>query len=99
MRHVEPRWSERLIPSLVSDSATVSLVSDSVIRLRTDVFDDLCRDKGLRKQKDISAELGISSSQLGKVRAGTSQPGSKFIDRSLEVLGVPYRALFTKRAA
>lgn len=71
-------------------------MSDSVIRLRTDVFDDLCREKGYRRKKDISAALSISAAQLGKVRAGTSQPGVKFIDQALAVLDVQYPVLFTK---
>lgn len=65
------------------------------MRLETKVFDDLCKAKGYKKKAAIARALGVSDSQLGKVRAHASQPGPMFIHNTLALLGVPYAAVFS----
>lgn len=74
-------------------------MSESKLRLRTDVFDDLCKSRGLRTQKAVSEALKMSPAQLGKVRAGSLQPGPKFIDNSMAYFEVPYVVLFFRESS
>jgi len=79
----------------VSERDTVFPVSEFLVLLETEVFDGLCKAKGFKTQADIAKALKVSDSQLGKVRANSSQPGPMFIHNTLALLGVPYAAVFS----
>jgi hypothetical protein len=70
-------------------------VSEFLVVLETKVFDELARAKGFKTQAEIAKALKCSDSQLGKVRAHTSQPGPLFIHHTLTVFGVPYATVFS----
>lgn len=51
----------------------------TVIRLRTDRFDERARELGLDTENALAEYLGISRWALYRVRKGDAVPGEKFI--------------------
>lgn len=66
------------------------------MRLKVAEFDRLAELRGWKTARERCNALGISPAQLAKVRAGQSNPGAKFIDRTLAAFGVPYGVLFER---
>ena len=71
----------------------------TVVAMRFEVFDALCNARGLDQDLKRARALGISHTTLSRLRSGHTSAGGKVIRRAIELLGVPYAALFEERAA
>jgi hypothetical protein len=58
-----------------------------VLRLRLDVFDQLTDAKGWTTDAERARQLGISDRMVSHLRVGRANPGLKFVDRCIAVLG------------
>lgn len=76
--------------------AAPSEVDETEVRraLRSDVFDALCNARGLDTDLKRSQALKISHTTMSRIRSRKANPGGKFIAAALELLNVPYAALF-----
>lgn len=72
------------------------IMRKSTVRLRTGTFDRLCANAGLISIGDMCQRMGISRSQMTKVRCHRCQPGPRFIHAALDTLGVSYSDLFER---
>lgn len=59
-----------------------------------DEFDRLTNLRGWTTDKERAQAIGIATSTMSRIRNRVDSPGTKFVDRSLTVLGVPYGVLF-----
>lgn len=65
------------------------------VRLRLDVFDRLCGQRGWELDKDRAAGIGISQSVISGIRHGKRNPGTRFISRCMATFGAStFEALF-----
>lgn len=71
----------------------------TVVVMRFEVFDALCNARGLDQDLKRARALGISHTTLSRIRSGHRSAGGKVIRRAIELLGVPYAALFEERSA
>jgi transcriptional regulator with XRE-family HTH domain len=72
-------------------------MSARTVKLRLAEFDTLTIGRGWRNDKERAEGLGISQSQMSRIRSGESNPGAMFVDRCLEVFGpLAYDRLFER---
>lgn len=80
-------------------SAHTDVAPAPEVWLRVTEFDRLTRAKGWPTDLAVARALGVSHTTVGRLRTGGQQPSSKFIAAALDKLGVPFDALFERRAA
>lgn len=71
----------------------------AVVRVRFDIFDALCNQRGLTNDLQRAKALKISHPHLSRIRAGHVGAGSKVIASALALFGCRYEDLFERRSA
>lgn len=72
-------------------------MSARTVKIRLAEFDALTVQRGWRTDKERAQGLGVSQSQISRIRSGESNPGAMFVDRCLEVFGpLAYERLFER---
>lgn len=67
---------------------------ESITILKVDEFDRLCALHGWDTDHARARGLGLSQSQVTRVRRGTCSPGARFIANALRKFSVEYSHLF-----
>lgn len=71
--------------------------ASSTVRIRIAEFDTLTLGRGWRNDKERADGLGVSQSQISRIRSGDSNPGATFVDRCLKIFGpLAYDRLFER---
>ena len=86
-----------MIPHAAGTGVAEADTRTSVL-VRFDVFDALCKAKGLDLDIQRAAALGIHHTHLGRIRKGKARVGGKFIAATLDLLNVPFEVVFERRA-
>lgn len=65
-----------------------------IIKLKTEAFKRLQKDKGFKSDTKLSSAMGINRSTLWRVKKGKCSPGKDFIAGALKALEVTFDEIF-----